>query len=66
MSTLGITTRHLPVIDRAAVRLGTSLAAWGRAHAARRLDRSDLERYRAGYDERVRDAAARDHAGLLP
>jgi len=66
MSTIGIPTRHLPVIDRTAIRFGTTLVAWGRARAVRRADRSEVERYRADYGERVRTAAASQRSGLLP
>lgn len=66
MTAVSITTGQLSVIDRAAVRLGTKLTAWGRTRAARRRDWSELERYRVDYDDKVRNAAARDRAGLLP
>ncbi|HWU46608.1 MAG TPA: hypothetical protein VN133_07630 [Humibacter sp.] len=66
MSTITGTTRSIPVVDRAAIRLGTVLVAWGRAHAARRSSSDSLERYRSDYEERARTAAAIDQAHLLP
>jgi len=66
MSALTIDTRTLPVIDRAAIRLGTTLISWGRRRARVRQAHTASDAYRAEYAERVRTASAVAQQRLLP
>ncbi|HEY5224546.1 MAG TPA: hypothetical protein VIJ18_16045 [Microbacteriaceae bacterium] len=66
MHTAAIERRELPVIDRAAIRLGTTLIAWGRRRALRSREFDAADRVRADYAERVRTASALTQQRLLP
>lgn len=66
MSALTVYRRDLPVIERAAVRLGTILVAWGQRRAHERRESVIADSYRAEYAERVRDASAVVCQRLLP
>jgi hypothetical protein len=66
MSTISINRHNVSIIDRAAIRIGEALVAWGRHRAAQpRVDRGTIS-YRDSYAERVRDSSALGQQRLLP
>lgn len=66
MSAVTIDRRELPIIDRTAIHLGTTLILWGQRRARARRESVAADAYRAEYTERVRDASAVVGQRLLP
>ena len=66
MSALTIDRHRLPIIDRTAIRLGTTLVMWGKRRARSRRESIAADQYRADYVEHVRSAAAVVRQSLLP
>ncbi|WP_308464870.1 hypothetical protein [Rathayibacter soli] len=66
MGTSALDHHQLPIIDRAAIRIGAMLIAWGRRRAQRGLEFDTAGRARADYVERVRTASAVTQQRLLP
>ena len=66
MTAMTIDRRQLTILDRAAIRVGTTLVAWGRRRAFRRGETGAADDYRVAYAERVRTASALTRQQLLP
>ncbi|MEO8907657.1 MAG: hypothetical protein ABI310_06220 [Microbacteriaceae bacterium] len=66
MTAMTLDRREPPAIDRAAIRLGTTLIAWGRRRTEKRRGREAVDAYRTDYVERSRTASAIVRQQLLP
>lgn len=66
MSALTVDRRELPIMERAAIHLGTTLILWGQRRALARRASVAADAYRGDYTERVSNASAVVRQGLLP